>query len=331
MTRLPVRHAALVAAVAALAAAAAPTRDDVLVVVDAAGKEHRLKSWKFLAGTRVLAWLAPAPAEREGDAKGAREDPRAKARPPAGPEALEFREEDSTLFREGILTLVPLERLRALEYDPEKEAVTARVAAAGGGEAALTGTTKFQRVNKVVVEAEVDRGEQGVAEVRFQGGTARGVRAIRFPAPRPGAEPPAGRPAVITTAGKQPSAHKVADVQPLYRLAGGPERLSPQLLFKKTLRLDVAKVRKLTAAGDEEESAWLVVLKDGGEETLTLLRTAALDGKEAQLVGLLGRVPAGYKLFPMHTVAEVLFDATEPEPKPEAKPEAKPEPKPGEG
>ena len=30
------------------------------VVVDANGKEHKLKTWKFTAGTRHLSWLAPA-------------------------------------------------------------------------------------------------------------------------------------------------------------------------------------------------------------------------------------------------------------------------------
>ena len=30
---------------------------------------------------------------------------------PAGPEALEFREDDSTLYENGILTLIPLDRL----------------------------------------------------------------------------------------------------------------------------------------------------------------------------------------------------------------------------
>jgi hypothetical protein len=38
---------------------------------------------------------------------------------------------------------------------------------------------------------------------------------------------------------------------------------------------------------------------------------------------LLGRVPAGFKLFPMLTISEITFDATEA--KPEDKPETKPD------
>ena len=49
-------------------------------------------------------------------------------RPPTGPEALEFREENSTNFAKGILTLVPLERIRSIDYDNDKQVVTARVA-----------------------------------------------------------------------------------------------------------------------------------------------------------------------------------------------------------
>jgi len=86
------------------------------------------------------------------------------------------------------------------------------------------------------------------------------------------------------------------------------------LLFKKTLKLDVAKISKLRASEGKEADGleWGVTLKDGEEETLTLLPKGMIDDKEAVLEGLLGRVPAGYKLFPMHTIAGVQFD----EPKP---------------
>ena len=297
-----------------------------LVVIDSAGKEQKLTAWKFTSGTRRLSWLAPpAPPPDRGKEPAPKDRGAAKAAPRsagAGPEALEFREEASTLFVEGVLTLVPLDRLRALDYDGEKETVTARVAAGPKptDDVVLTGTTKFQKINKLAVEAEVDRGDLGIAEVKFLGGTAgRGVRALRFPPPKAGAPAAGGRPAVVTTAGKERSTHKVADLQALYLLPDGRERLSPLLMFKKTLRIDVARMRKLAASGEEDESSWQVVLKDGGDETLTLLRAATLDGQEAQLEGLLGRVPAGYKLFPPHTVAEVLFDAAEPEAKPEPK------------
>ena len=65
-----------------------------------------------------------------------------------------------------------------------------------------------------------------------------------------------------------------------------------------------------------DEAAWQVTLKDGSDETLTLLPAPMIDGKPAVLKGLLGRVPTGYKLFPPSTIGEILFDAAE-----EAKPD----------
>jgi hypothetical protein len=329
----------LAAALAVLAAAAdapKPAADGPLVVIDSAGKEQKLKTWKFTAGVRRLSWLAPAapPAEEGKASKG-------RARPAeTGPEALEFREENSTPFVEGVMTFVPLDRIRSLDYDPEEKKVTAHVASGPkqGDDAVLTGTTRFERVNKLVIEAEVDKGDLGIAEVRFLGGTARGIRGLRFPAAKP-AGTLTGRPAVVTTAGKEPSTHKVVDLQALYRFATGYRKVAPLLMFKKTLKLDVAKIQKITAASPEdEEGSWQVQMKDGGDEALSLLRVIPLDGQDAQLEGLLGRVPAGYKLFPILTVAEVQFDAAEPksepksepasEPKSEPEPKLKPKPKP---
>jgi hypothetical protein len=176
----------------------------------------------------------------------------------------------------------------------------------------------------------VDKGDLGIAEVRYLGGTARGIRGIRFSTPKPG---PAltGRPAVITTAGKDPSTHKVVDLQALYRFADGRQKRVPLLMFKKTLKLDVSKIKKITVASpDDDEGTWQVQLKDGGDEALSLLRVIPLDGHDAQLEGLLGRVPAGYKLFPILTIAEVQFDAEEAatDPKAEPKSESKSEPEP---
>ncbi len=320
MTRRTVSGSALAAALAACIAARAaplPGGQGSLVVIDSAGHEQKLRTFKFTAGLRNLSWLAPAPSGA-GDTGGPR---RPRARPAqTGPEALEFREEDSTSFVEGVLTLVPIDRLRAVEYDNEQKTVTARVAGPKAGEEiALTGTTRFERVNKLALEADVDRGDLGIAEVRYLGGTQNGIRGLRFPEAKPAAAP-AGRVAVVTTTGKDPSTHKVFDLKALYLLPSGHERLIPLLMFKKTLKLDIAKIKAIKATGaDDDEGGWQVLLKNGGDETLSLLRVIQLDGTEAQLEGMLGSVPAGYKLFPVATIAEVQFDAEE------AKPDSKPE------
>src|SRR5262245_30037840 len=78
-----------------------PGPEPMLVITDASGKEHKVKTWKFTAGTRHLSWLAEAPAEekkedKDKDEKGKDEkgkkgkQPVAKGKVAIGPEALEF-------------------------------------------------------------------------------------------------------------------------------------------------------------------------------------------------------------------------------------------------
>jgi hypothetical protein len=305
----------------------APAEPGTLIVIDNAGKEQKLKSWKFAAGVRTLAWLAPAAVDK--DAKDDAKNKGEKAKPSAGPEALVFREENSTDFQEGVLTLIPVDRLRVIDYDNEKRTISVRVAAGEkpGDDALLTGTTKYKEVNRLKIEADVDKGDMMIATIPFfGGGTDKPIRAIRFPAPKPPAAAEAGRPAFVVVEGKN-NVQKVADLQPLYQFADGGERLLPQLMFKKTLKIDVAKIQKLTAVEGRvpEGKEMDVTLKDGNSDTLTLLKTITLDGKQATLAGLVGRVPAGYKLFPLHTFTEIQFDEYK-EPKPEKK-DDKPEKK----
>src|SRR5258708_39242196 len=73
-------------------------------LVDGAGKEVALKNWAITAGTRKLTWLA-----KDGA---------------AAPEALAFRDANSTLYVEGVITLIPLDRLESLTYDAAKMTVT---------------------------------------------------------------------------------------------------------------------------------------------------------------------------------------------------------------
>jgi hypothetical protein len=297
----------------------APAEAGTLIVIDAAGKERKLKPWKFVNDndpakapcTRALAWLAPA-GSADKDAKDDSKPKGERAKPAVGPEALVFREDNSTEFQDGILTLIPINRLRTIDYDNEKRTVAVRVAAGEkpGDDVLLTGTTKYKDVNHLTIEAKVDKGDMGIAAVKFLGGgTDKPIRAVRFPAPKPPAPAEAGRPAAVVVEGKN-NVQKVADLQPLYEFPDGGERLLPQLMFKETLKIDVAKIQKLIAlegrVPDGKEMD--VTLKDGNSDTLTLLKTITLDGKQAALVGLVGRVPAGYKLFPVHTFTEIQFD-----------------------
>ncbi len=302
----------LVLVCAAALAADPPPVATGLVIVDASGKEQKLKSWKFVAGTRHLGWLAPAAPPRDKDEKPGR--PREKAQAAdTGPEAIEFRDEHSTTLRHGVLTLLLPQHLKSLDYDNEKQTVTANifVSEKADGDLSQTGSTKYQGINKVTIEAEVDKGEAGVAEVKYQGGSAKGLRAIRFPTPKPLPETK-GRPAFVTIE-DEGKAHTdpVNDLQPLYRLDDGSERLLPSLMFKKTLKLDVGKVAHFKAEGRDADGAGTecrVTMKDGEEQTYTLLKTATIDGKAATLEALVGTVRGGYKFYPAITFAEMHLD-----------------------
>jgi hypothetical protein len=295
---------------AAFAADPPPPAATGLVVVDAGGKEQKLKSWKFVAGTRRLGWLAPAAPPRDKDDKPARAGGKPQAAD-AGPEAVEFRDEHSTTLKNGVLTLLLPQHLRSLEYDAEKQTVTANVFAGekADGDLTFTGPTKYQGINKVTIEAEVDKGEAGIAEVKFLGGSAKGVRAIRFPSPK---APPEvkGRPAFVTVEDEGKShTDAVNDLQPLYRFEDGSERLLPVLMFKKTLKLDVSKISHIKVEGRAEDGTECrVTTKDGEEQTYTLLKTATIDGKPATLEGLVGTIRGGYKLYPASTLSEMHLD-----------------------
>ncbi|HEY7310855.1 MAG TPA: hypothetical protein VH643_15940 [Gemmataceae bacterium] len=282
-----------------------PAEPGTLVVVDASGKEQKLKAWKFIEGVRRLGWLAK-PAAPDKEKKDAPKDKR-EAPADKGPEALVLRTETTIKYAEGVLTLIPLSQLHSLDFDNEMDTATARAAAGADNIETLTGTTKYKRINKLTIEAEVDKGDLGVAEIKYLGGYPRGICGVRFPAPKSVPPAPEGRRVlVVSDDGEKKTTHKVVDLMPLYRLPDGGEKLLPTLMFKKTLKVDVGKIKKVAAMS---ENVWQVTLKDGGDETLTLLETIPHEGKQARLLGLVGRVPVGYKLFPAAGIAEITFDA----------------------
>ena len=286
-----------------------PAEPGTLLVLDAAGKEQKLKTWKFTEGVRRLGWLSPVKADDAGKDKKAAA--KGKRQPTTGPEALAIRTEMEIEYLEGVLTLIPLEHLRSIDFDNEMGALTAQV---GEGDAAekVAGSTKYKRINKLVIEAEVDKGDLGIAEIKYLGGVPRGIRGVRFPAPKAAPPLPQGRRVLVVSAdGKsKTSQHKVVDLMPLYRLPDGSEKLLPTIMFRKTLKLDVGTIKKIVAAGGDQ-GGWQVTRKDGEEETLTLRETMPYEGKEARLLGFVGRVPVGYKLFPVSAIAEITFDAEE--------------------
>ncbi len=265
-------------------------KDEPLVVVNPEGKEVKFSRWNLSLGTRRLPWLG------EG-----------KAKAKTGPEFLEFRAEKSTTYKDGVLTLVPLASVKKLDYDNAKQTVTLTVAHADGKDETLTGTTRFVGINKLVLEGDADLGDLGAATIKFKGGDAKqGVQSIRFPSPK-AVDAVTGETAAIVLDDKEKSKHVVAGLAPLY-LVDGVYALQPHLLFKKTVKIDFAKIASLLHVPSEDKKAtsydYEVVLSDGTKHNLTLLTKGEGKGGPV-LVGLVGRVPAGYQLFPPHTIAEL--------------------------
>jgi len=281
----------------------AGTAERVLSVIDAVGQEVPVKNWKFTVGTRRLAWLAPqAPAQK----------PKKGQVLPQGPEYLEFREDKSTTYQTGILTLVPLASIRKIDYDLDKKTVVATYVKADGKDDVLAGTTRYIGINKIVIEGDADLGKLGLASTKFKGGeTKGGIRGLRFSKADSVAEPK-GKIAAIVAADKEKTLHKVSDLTALYKTSNG-NRLAPTLLFKKTVKIDLGQVQKLRhlPAEDPKKTSYdyEVTLADGMKLNLTLLEKGGeLDNHPVLLVGLIGAVPAGYKLFPAHTIAELTFE-----------------------
>ena len=266
----------------------------LLVVPPTGGKEVKLVDWHFSLGTRRL--------DLTGDTA------KSKGKKPTGPEYLEFREEKSTTFQNGILTLVPLGSIRKLEYDRDKKAVALTTVAAGGMDETLTGTTKFVGINKLTLEADAVLEGLGAATVKFNGGTPDGIQSIRFPQSQAAAEPK-GMIAVIVAADKEKTKHTVHDLQPLY-LIDGSHQVLPYVMFKKTVKIDMDKLVGLQFIPSEDKKKisydYAVTLKDGTKHTLTLLTKIDLEkSKSATFGGFIARVPVGYKLFPTHTIQDL--------------------------
>ena len=63
-----------------------------------------------------------------------------------------------------MLTFLLPEHLKSLDYDADKQTVTAKIFLGDkpDGELTLTGPTKYAGINKITIEAEVDKGEAGI-------------------------------------------------------------------------------------------------------------------------------------------------------------------------
>lgn len=284
----------------------------VLIVVDAAGKEIQVKDWKFVLGTKHLSWLGEP--VKAPDKKGKK---KAAAVVPSGPECLEFREEKTPAYANDITTFIPLSSLQRIDYDHDKKTVTVTLLTAGDKELKLVGPAKYVGINKFNIDGSVVSGNVSLSgEAKFQDGFLKaGIKGFRFPAPAQAVAAPTGRAATIIALDKEKTKHNVADLVPVYKVAGG-YRAAPTLTFQKTVKVDFAKLVKLShlPAKDKKTTSldFEVTLDDGMKQGLTLLEKTTLDDNQAGvLLGLVGKVPAGYRVFPAHTIGELYYQKSD--------------------
>jgi hypothetical protein len=256
-------------------------------VTDAEGKEVKATGLKFTAGTRRLAWLA--------DPGGATDDAK------KGPLALEVREPHSTIYKQGIVTLVPLASVESVKYDYDKK--RARVAVKGVGEP-LVGTLEYQGLNALGFSGTAD----GKAASFRGGGLTKGnIKAVAFQDARP--VPARKGLSAWQVQIDQPKAMnpslRVGELKFLYQLPGGAEVLTDSGATHKgePLKLD-GSVKSYTTLAVDPSSRVIAAEVAGGdrERVVVIPPTTERDGKTATLVGLVAEVESGWKLFPLHAI-----------------------------
>ena len=278
--------------------------DDAWEIIHDAQTKIRLTEARFSAGTRRLSWLAV----EEKSAK-------AKSKAPAGPEYLEFREDKTPMYTDDVVTYIPLVSVMRLEYEHEKKLVRVTVKQAGDKDLTLAGPTKYANINKFSLDAAVAAKsdltldgalqiQDGRMKVPFRGLIHGGAKPVAAPT---------GRSATVIVRDMEKTPHQVHGLAPLYKVGAG-QKLASVLMFQKIGQLDLSKIASLRQLPPTDKkqtySHEYEVTQAGREkEMLTLLDVTQLDGNaKATLVGLVGSVPAGYKLFPMAIIAEVRFD-----------------------
>jgi len=282
MAARSVRAAVVVLVVTAIAAGQ-PAKDagPAATLTDAEGKDVTLTGVRFTAGVRRLGWLGGKDA----------------------PFALELREPGSTTFQKGVTTLIPLAAVEAVRYDYPKLTLTVTVK---GLPAPLAGSLQFKGINTCALE-----GSAGGVTGKFAGGAKDGFRAVVFPGAVPLPARPVGAAWAVTV--EQPKAMNptlpVRNLKALYA-AGAAEWLADELPLRKgsPLKLDAVAVKRLELVAvdaNTQTAAAELTPADGPARLVAFPLTRERDGKSGVLVGLLGEVDAGWKLFPLHTVRSV--------------------------
>lgn len=272
-----------------------------LLITDADGQLVTITQPRFTVGVRRLGWLADPNAATEDGKKG--------------PWAFELREPDSTTFQKGVLTLIPLASIEAIDYDYKQ--LTAKVLIKGLPTPVI-GTTRYKGFCFLGVE-----GLSGGKKVQLLGGELSkaksairtGFQSIRFPHAQP--LPPRSTDSrtwriYLEAAKADDKPQTVRQVKALYQLANGQERLVSGLRVRNgqpiMLDADPAVASKMDVVAVDPNKNTLVLAVDAPDR-LVVIPTHQLEDQPARLLGLVGEVEAGWKFFPLHTIARMEIDS----------------------
>jgi hypothetical protein len=260
-----------------------------LVIVDAKGDTHKSKSWKFTGGTKQLAWLPAAMAV----------------------DALEFYQGKGAPLKKSVLTYLPIASIRSIviDGDKEKETMTVRVAKSEkeADDEILVGPLFYPGFNTLEITAMIDKGDKDQVAIEFEGGVRKdSVRSFRFPSPKPIDPLPKARAASVKHVNMKYPTLQVVDLQVLYVQGDGSWKTLPTLYFNDPSKADLVNIGKLSqmrSGGNNYEVTLLT-----GQKNPRVIVTAPKDAGDVELVGFVGRFSAGYRIFPLITVGEVLFE-----------------------
>jgi hypothetical protein len=283
----------------ALAVALAAVADDEpgkpageVVVTDVDGKETKLTGVRLTSGTRRLGWL--------GDPKATNPDAR------LGPQAVEVREPNSTTFARGVITLIPVASLESAKYDYEKLSVSISVK---GLKDPVQGTLQYRGINTLGIAGTAD-GKAATFTAGAQGKAA--VKSVVFPDPKPLPEGKGGvnwAVQIVHPAANNPTV-KARNLKVLYQFPGGAERLAEGIPVRKgePIPFDKNLTRFEMLANDTNTNIAAAEVETGPktERVVAIPLMVEENGKSGTLVGLVGEVEAGYKLFPLHTIKGIV-------------------------
>jgi hypothetical protein len=255
-------------------------------VTDSEGKEVKVTGLKFGAGTHRLGWL--------GDANGATDDAK------KGPLALEVREPHSTSYSKGVVTYIPVASVESIKYDYEKQFASVHVK---GLTEPVTGTLQYKGINVLSFSGTVDGKATTFSGGAFMKGNIKGV-SFTGATPVPGRKNAAAWQVQIDQAKAMNPTLKVGDLKFLYAFPGGAEVLADAATVHKSDPLKLDAVQSYTTLAVDPNSHVIAAEVQAGdkERVVVLMPTIEKDGKTGTLVGVVGEVDAGWKMFPLHAI-----------------------------